>query len=282
MNGYRGRIAPSPTGYLHAGHARTFLVAAKRASEGVLVYRNEDLDRSRCREQYHCAALNDLRELGLAWQEGPDVGGPFGPYSQSARLAHYEETWRRLYEMGLLYECTHSRQELRQLTHLYSPDGEAIYPSELRGTVPSAMVSPEGPGQRNWRFRVPDGRTVFFEDQRLGGCSFEAGKDFGDFLIWRKSGVPSYELAVVVDDVLMQITEVVRGADLLVSTARQLLLYGALGWRPPTWYHSRLLTNSSGTKLSKRDRSSGFGGLLSRPDGKAALLKLCFPNGQIE
>jgi glutamyl/glutaminyl-tRNA synthetase len=260
--GYRGRLAPSPTGLLHLGHARTFWVAYQRALEhgGNLVLRNEDLDRSRCRLEFVEAMIRDLHWLGIAWQEGPDVGGPFGPYNQSERQAHYQTAFDRLRASGVLYPCTCSRQDvLRALQAPQSGDDEPVYPGTCRPPLkptPSAALSSEIQKPTtiapNWRFRVPDGQVIRFLDGQFGPQEFVAGRDFGDFLVWRNDGGPAYQLAVVVDDAIMRITEVVRGTDLLRSTARQLLLYEALGWAPPAFFHCRLVTDASGVRLAKR------------------------------
>jgi len=251
----RGRLAPTPTGHLHVGHARTFALAAERARRagGTLVYRTEDLDASRCRPEFAADALADLRWLGLDWQEGPDVGGPCGPYVQSERLPWFAEVWRRLQASGAIYPCDKSRKDVaRSLTAPHAEDdAEPIFPPDLR---PALGLGREltAPGASNWRFRVPDGETIAFDDALRGPQAFVAGRDFGDFLVWRKDGFPAYELAVVADDHAMGITEVVRGADLLLSTARQLLLYRALGWTAPTWAHAPLIVDADGRRLAKR------------------------------
>jgi glutamyl-tRNA synthetase len=214
--------------------------------------RNEDLDRDRCRPEYVRAMFEDLRWFGLAWQEGPDVGGPYSPYSQSERLASYLETWRALARAGAIYPSPHSRKDVQAaLTAPHDDAGEPVFPPELR-PPPGAASQTDDPGAVNWRFRVPDGRTIVFQDGRLGETRRTAGVDFGDFLVWRKDGFPSYELAVVADDHAMRISEVVRGEDLLTSTARQLLLYEALGWHAPAFYHCALLRDEAGQRLAKR------------------------------
>ncbi len=310
---YRGRLAPSPTGFLHVGHARTFWTAWQRARDagGTLVMRMEDLDTERSRSVYAEAALEDLRWLGIGWLEGPDLGGPFAPYVQSERRSFYLDAWRRLLRGGHLFPCRCSRKDLE--TALGAPhehteaqgggkslesvgaslealDDEPLYPGTCRpGTCRDLQecatqqpgASPPGcatqlpgstadglemPGGVNWRFRVPDGEAIEFEDQNLGPQRFVAGVDFGDFLVWRRDnpgsprkgpgswggGAPSYQLACVVDDATMRITEVVRGADLLKSTARQILLNRALGYDNPRWYHCRLVVDRNGRRLAKR------------------------------
>jgi glutamyl-tRNA synthetase len=252
---YRGRLAPTPTGLLHVGHARTFALAARRAREagGALVLRIEDLDAARCRPEFAEAALEDLRWLGLEWSEGPDKGGPHAPYVQSRCLPRFREAWARLHATGMIYPCDKSRSDVaRALAAPHAEDeAEPIFPPALRPVAGTGAEAAE-PGDSNWRFRVPDGEMVAFTDALQGPQQPVAGKDFGDFLVWRRDGFPSYELAVVADDHAMDINEVVRGADLLLSTARQLLLYRALGWSPPAWAHAPLVTDASGRRLAKR------------------------------
>jgi len=247
---YRGRIAPSPSGLLHRGHARTFWVAAERCrrQDGTLVFRMEDLDPRRSQDVFAEAALEDLAWLGLNWQEGPDRGGPHPPYRQSERAPLYRTVWRQLLEQGMIYPSPHSRREIEALaTVREADDGQWLFPSQLR--QPGGDAS--GPGQQRWRFRVPDGTVIRLEDGIAGTVRYVAGEDFGDFAVWSPDGQASYELAVVVDDHAMAITEVVRGADLLKSTARQLLIYQALGWSPPWFAHCPLVLDAGGQRLSK-------------------------------
>jgi glutamyl-tRNA synthetase len=255
---YRGRIAPSPTGYLHLGHALTFWTAQERARGGVLVLRIEDLDASRCREEYREAIAEDLRWFGIAWQEGPDGDyGSHGPYVQSRR--DYLPVWRRLRDAGLIYPCTCSRRDV--LSALSAPHGEEqpdadepVYPGTCRHRLAEGRDY-EGPAGVNWRFRVPDGEELRFRDSRIGEVRAVAGRDFGDFIVWRKDNIPSYQLAVVADDAAMAITEVVPGEDLLQSTFRQILLYRALGFAEPAWHHCALVRDAEGRRLAKRRQS---------------------------
>ncbi|HEY2001086.1 MAG TPA: glutamate--tRNA ligase family protein, partial [Acidobacteriaceae bacterium] len=244
---YRGRLAPSPTGLLHLGHARTFWTAYERArdADGVLILRDEDLDTQRARADYAAAMFEDLRWLGIAWQEGPDVGGVFGPYRQSQRYGLYREAWERLRAGGWIYPCICSRRELAAAVSAPHEDGEnddePMYPGRCRPAA-GVVAEAQGPAGVNWRFRIPDGlhddgrilngETIGFEDSGMGPHRYVAGRDFGDFVVWRRDDVPAYQLTCVVDDAAMRITEVVRGADLLKSTARQLMLYRALGLVP--------------------------------------------------
>jgi glutamyl-tRNA synthetase len=249
---YRGRLAPSPTGLLHLGHARTFWTAAQRAQQhgGALVLRNEDLDAQRCRQEFYAAMLEDLRWLGIRWSEGPDCGGPYGPYSQSQRRASYLAAWNKLRAAGLIYPCSCSRKDLAAaLNAPNDTDDEPLYPGRCRSRDASVY---RGPAGVNWRFRVPQDEVICFTDLHYGTQQFIAGHDFGDFIIWRRDDLPAYQLAVVVDDAEMRITEVVRGADLLKSTARQILLCRALGVPIPAYYHCDLVRDQSGVRLAKR------------------------------
>jgi glutamyl-tRNA synthetase len=275
MTSYRGRLAPSPTGLLHLGHARTFWTAYERARDagGTLILRDEDLDTQRARADYAAAMLEDLRWLGVEWQEGPGLndvsgGGDFGPYRQSERHGLYRAAWEQLRADGWIYPCTCSRRELAAA--ISAPhedevhdeaDDEPIYPGRCRPAA-GAVAQAREPAGVNWRFRIPEGRredgrvrdgeTITFEDSGLGQRSYIAGRDFGDFIVWRRDDVPAYQLACVVDDAAMRITEVVRGADLLKSTARQILLYRALGLTPPLWHHCPLVRDAAGQRLAKR------------------------------
>ncbi|HVY70090.1 MAG TPA: tRNA glutamyl-Q(34) synthetase GluQRS [Verrucomicrobiae bacterium] len=255
---YRGRLAPSPTGYLHLGHARTFWIAYERAraANGVLILRNEDLDRQRARPEFVTAFLEDLRWFGVEWQEGPDVGGPFAPYSQSERFPFYRAALEQLHHSGFVYPCTCSRKDvMRALAAPHQGDEEPVYPGTCRpGNGHEVVLAGKDLFQAgvNWRFRVPDGKVVGFLDGGFGPQKPVAGKDFGDFVVWRHDDIPAYQLAVVVDDAAMQISEVVRGADLLLSTARQILLYHALALAPPAFFHCPLMMDDSGQRLAKR------------------------------
>jgi glutamyl-tRNA synthetase len=254
-NHYRGRLAPSPTGFLHLGHARTFWTAQERARQngGTLILRNEDLDRARCRPEFVAAMLEDLRWFGLDWSEGPDVGGPFAPYNQSERISFYRAALEQLRAANVIYPCTCSRKDIQAaVTAPHAADDEAVYPGTCRGKRESDV--PLGT-QFSWRFQVPDGEAISFADGNMGVQTFVAGKDFGDFVVWRHDDVPAYQLACVVDDAAMQITEAVRGADLLVSTARQLLLYRALRLAAPSFFHCELMLDEKGERLAKRHES---------------------------
>lgn len=213
----------------------------------------EDLDRERCRPEFERAALEDLRWFGLQWDEGP--------LRQSERREQYFAAWEKLRDAGLIYPCTCSRRDLLSAASApHADDEEAIYPGTCR---PGCLTMPneKSPSGCNWRFRVPPNEAMMFLDRCAGPQRAIAGVDFGDFVIWRKDDVPAYQLAVVVDDSAMGITEVVRGADLLLSTFRQLLLYRALGLEPPQFCHVPLVLDSLGTRLAKRDHAVTLRGL---------------------
>jgi glutamyl-tRNA synthetase len=180
------------------------------------------------------------------------VGGPFAPYSQSERYKSYLEVWRNLRDAGVIYPCACSRKDLeRALAAPHEDDDELPYPGTCRVKLPEAAEW-ESPAGMSWRFKVPDNEVVRFDDLHFGLRQFTAGKDFSDFLVWRRDDIPAYQLAVVADDQAMRITEVVRGADLLKSTARQLLLIRALGCSIPKYFHCPLMRDETGTRLAKR------------------------------
>jgi glutamyl/glutaminyl-tRNA synthetase len=222
--------------------------------------------------------IEDLRWLGIDWSEGPDCGGPYGPYSQSERRTFYLEAWHRLRAGGFLYPCLCSRKDLAQSASAPNDaNDESIYPGTCRDrSNPGDVNEPAGV---NWRFRIPDGEGVEFTDLNLGRQRYVAGHDFGDFLVWRRDDVPAYQLAVVVDDAAMGITEVVRGADLLKSTARQLLLMRALGYADhgrgtPSYFHCDLVRDASGMRLAKRSDALSIGHLRASGMTAEGVLKM--------
>lgn len=247
--GYVGRLAPSPTGLLHLGHARTFWTAAQRAlaAGGRLWFRDEDLDRERSRADFAAAMREDLHWLGITWD---------AEMRQSDRLAIYREAMQELVRGGFVYPCRCSRKDLQQAVQApHEDDDEPVYSGHCRPSQRKALASEFLP-DTNYRFRVPDGEAIGFVDGNAGAQSFTAGSgadaDFGDFVVWRKDGMPSYQLACVVDDAAMGVTEVVRGRDLLRSTARQLLLQRALDLATPTYFHCELMRDENGARLAKR------------------------------
>ena len=273
---YRGRLAPSPTGYLHLGHAGTFWIAEQRAKKfgGEIILRNEDLDAVRFKMEFAEAMLEDLRWFGFAWSEGPDVGGKFAPYNQSERMDFYRAALKKLEAGNFIYPCTCSRKDIQQAVRApHAADDELIYP----GTCRENRKSQIGNRKFSWRFRVPEGETISFADGNCGEQKFIAGKNFGDFIVWRGDDVPAYQLACVVDDAAMQISEVVRGADLLVSTARQILLYRALGLAAPDFFHCELMLDASGERLAKRHDSLSLRELRGQGATPESLRQMYFP-----
>lgn len=234
-----------------------------RSQGGSFIWRLEDLDPPRVVPGVADAALDDLRWLGLDWDEGPDVGGPHAPYAQSERSQYYEDALKRLYERELLFPCKLSRKDLRQLaTAPHSDRGSAPYPKELRpDDLPDGWFEHfADPAAKNpdaaIRFRVHD-EPMRFHDLMIGDQVQQVGRDVGDFVLKRRDGLFAYQLAVVVDDLMMGIDEVVRGVELLGSTGRQMQLIAALspvlGGELPTYGHLSLVLNSAGDKISKRD-----------------------------
>lgn len=237
----RGRFAPSPTGFLHLGHAQTMLLAwlQMRALGGSLVMRVEDVDSGRRRAEAVDAIYEDLRWLGFDWDEGPDVGGPFAPYLQSQRLGSYRDCLDRLQEQTFLCTCT--RKEVRALSD--ADFGELRYPGTCR-------VRPTRGGPAALRLQVGE-EALRWEDLALGPLEEDPSAVCGDFILQAKNGDFAYQLACVADDIAMGITHVLRGMDLASSTGRQLLLYRWLGAEPPRFAHVPLRRDEDGERLAK-------------------------------
>jgi len=253
----RGRFAPSPTGSLHLGNARTALLAwlHARAAGGAFVMRVEDLDFGRVRPGLMEQQLDELRWLGLDWDEGPDAGGPFAPYVQSERQEMYEQALRRLAERRMLFECSCSRRDIAAAASApHAGEEGPRYPGTCRGRrVDAGVPSLTAHGRSLFALRLrTQADEVCFDDGLAGPCCFDPSAETGDFVVRRKDGVAAYQLAVVVDDAAMGITHVVRGADLLSSTARQILLYRALDLPIPGFLHVPLLMGADGERLAKR------------------------------
>ena len=273
-----GRFAPSPTGGLHLGSALVALGAwlSVRSRGGRFVWRVEDLDGPRAVPGAEAAQIADARWLGLDWDEGPEIGGPHAPYRQSERGAHYEAALGTLAEAGRLFPCRRSRKDLQALaTAPHGRGGLPPYPVTLRPKhLPPDWFDTYRTTERPdaaLRFRVSE-RGVAFDDRVQGRIIENVAAEVGDFVLKRRDGVYAYQLAVVVDDLLMGVTEVVRGADLLDSAARQLQLIDALGGTPPAYAHLPLVVNAQGKKLSKRDGVADLSGLRDRGVAPEALV----------
>lgn len=256
----RGRYAPSPTGPIHVGNARTALAAwlSVRSRGGTFVWRLEDLDPPRVVPGMAALQMEDLAWLGLDWDEGPDIGGPYAPYEQSHRSAVYEEALERLAAAGHLFPCRRSRRDLQTMASApHGPEGSAPYPAAFRPHPLKIDWFDElrraGRPEAAIRFLVHD-QPVIWCDRVFGEQTEQVDQTVGDFVLKRRDGLYAYQLAVVVDDLAMRIDEVVRGADLLDSTARQIQLIEALGGSPPVYAHVPIVVNAQGEKLSKRDQ----------------------------
>jgi glutamyl-tRNA synthetase len=260
-----GRFAPSPTGDLHPGSAIAALAAwaSARSRGGRFLYRAEDLDGPRVVPGAEAAQMAALRRLGLDWDEGPDLGGPHAPYRQSDRSSHYEAALERLAAAGRLFPCRRSRKELLGIASApHGAEGLPPYPAAFRPRALAPGWYADAAARRDCalRFRVDD-PPITFTDRVFGPITEDVRASTGDFVLKRRDGLYAYQLAVVVDDLAMGVTEVVRGADLLDSTARQILLIRALGGTPPAYAHVPLLVNDAGEKLSKRDGALALGAL---------------------
>ena len=254
----RGRFAPSPSGRMHLGNAWTALLAWLdiRKQNGAMVLRMEDLDPDRSRPDYAAGLLADLRWLGLDWDEGPDVGGPAAPYCQSQRSHYYQAAFDKLLQAGLVYPCFCSRAELRLAASApHAGDTEVPYSGRCAALTELAVTKLRAAGRRpSYRLRVGDA-AVEYSDEVYGRQKQVLRQECGDFVIRRSDGVFAYQLAVVVDDAAMGISRVLRGADLLASTPRQIYLWQLLGFQPPDFIHVPLLMGADGSRLSKRQGS---------------------------
>lgn len=249
-----GRFAPSPSGRMHLGNLLCSLLAwlSAKKENGRVVLRIEDLDAVRCPRVFADLLEADLAWLGLVWDEGGSKGGPSGPYYQSERAEIYEAHYNSLREKGMVYPCFCSRSQLRAASAPHREDGTPVYTGACRALTARERAELAKTRAPAMRLRAPDW-TVEFTDGHLGPYREYLPADCGDFVLRRGDGVFAYQLAVVVDDALMGVTQVVRGADLLQSTPRQLCLYRLLGLTEPEFYHLPLLLAADGRRLSKRD-----------------------------
>lgn len=277
-----GRFAPSPSGRIHLGNILCCLLAwlSARQKGGRVILRIEDLDTARCPRRYGEQMCRDIQWLGLDWDEGPVIGGPSGPYEQSRGTALYQAALERLEAQGLVYPCFCTRAELHAASAPHREDGQVVYPGTCRGLTAEqaaerARRTGRAPALRLW---VPE-EEITFIDGHMGEYGEWLPADCGDFLLRRSDGIFAYQLAVVVDDAAMGVTEVVRGADLLASTPRQLLLYRLLRLEAPAFYHFPLLLGSDGQRLSKRNADAGLDTLGERYTASEILGKLAYLAG---
>lgn len=258
MSDIRVRYAPSPTGHLHIGNARTalFNYLFARNQKGKFIIRIEDTDQKRNIAGGEESQLKYLKWLGMDWDESVDVGGEYGPYRQSERLDIYKKYYEDLLEKGLAYKCYCKEEELEKEREEQIARGEAPrYSGKCRHLTKEDQARLEAEGRKpSIRFRVPEGKVYRFNDIVKGEVSF-ASEDIGDFVIVKKDGMPLYNFAVAIDDHLMKISHVLRGDDHISNTPKQLMIYEAFGWEPPTFGHMTLIVNENHKKLSKRDES---------------------------
>lgn len=275
-----GRYAPSPSGRMHLGNLSCCLLAwlSAKSAGGRVVLRIEDLDPVRCPRSFADLLEADLAWLGLSADEGGAKGGPAGSYYQSERSEIYQQFYNRLAAKGLVYPCFCSRSQLHAASAPHRSDGQVIYAGTCRGLTPGEIAEKQKHKSPAWRVIVPD-ETLCFTDGHMGPYAENLAKDCGDFYLRRADGVFAYQLAVVVDDARMGVTEVVRGSDLLSSTARQLYLYRLLGLQAPQFAHCPLLLAADGRRLSKRDGDQSLENLRAKYTAEEIVGKLAYAYG---
>ena len=267
-----GRFAPSPSGRMHLGNLFCYLIAwlSIRQQGGRVILRMEDLDIVRCPARYSVGVLDDLNWLGLDWDEGP--------YYQSQRSEFYQAKLDELEKLNLLYPCFCTRADLKIASAPHMSDGKIIYAGTCRNLTPEKINLLKKTRKPSWRLKTPD--EIFdFIDGHMGYYAENLNQDCGDFILKRSDGLYAYQLAVVLDDADMGVTEVTRGADLLSSTPRQLYLYQIFHFTPPKFYHIPLLLAPDGRRLSKRDRDMGLDILRGRYQAREILGKLAYLAG---
>lgn len=290
----KGRFAPSPSGRMHLGNVYAALLSwlSVKKKGGSWVLRIEDLDPQRCKLDYALQLEDDLRWLGLDWDEGgTENRGSCGPYLQSQRSEIYEDFLERLRRTGLTYPCTCTRADIMATQAPHESDGRIVYKGTCRpanipviasigvhASVPDG--SPSGLSAAT-RLYVPD-KAITFTDGHYGAQSVNLATHCGDFILRRKDGAWAYQLAVVVDDALMGITEVVRGRDLLLSASQQLYLYDILSLNAPEFIHFPLLCNEAGQRLSKRDKSLDMGELRQTYTPEQIIGRIAYFAGQTD
>ncbi|ADE67226.1 MULTISPECIES: glutamate--tRNA ligase [Priestia] len=254
----RVRYAPSPTGHLHIGNARTalFNYLFARNQNGKFIIRIEDTDQKRNIEGGEESQLRYLKWLGIEWDESIDVGGEYGPYRQSERTEIYQKYTEELLEKGLAYHCYCTSEELEKEREEQQANSQMPrYSGKCRNLTAEQRAELEAEGREpSIRFRVPSNKEIKWNDIVKDEVSFES-EGIGDFVIVKKDGTPTYNYAVAIDDYLMKMTHVLRGDDHISNTPKQILVYEALGWTPPVFGHMTLIVNENRRKLSKRDES---------------------------
>ena len=275
-----GRYAPSPSGRMHLGNLCCCLLAwlSAKSKGGSVVLRVEDLDAMRCPRSFADLLEEDLAWLGLSADEGGSKGGPHAPYYQSERSNLYQQYYDKLAAMGLTYPCFCTRSQLHAASAPHRSDGQVVYQGTCRSLTPEEVAAKSAIRPPAWRVQVPD-KVVDFTDGHMGRYEENLAADCGDFIVRRADGGFAYQLAVVVDDALMGVTEVVRGADLLSSTPRQLWLYEILGLKAPEFYHLPLLLAPDGRRLSKRDGDQSLENLRARYTPEEVVGRLAYACG---
>lgn len=280
-----GRFAPSPSGRMHLGNIFCALLAwlSARSQNGNMLLRIEDLDTSRCTEEKARVLMDDLLWLGLDWDYGAAPDKPADEYYQSRRSGIYKKYFDELTAQDLIYPCFCSRAELHAASAPHASDGHFVYPGTCRRlTAAQRAAKLAGAHKCAWRIKVP-GADVTFDDLHYGRQNLNLAREWGDFIVRRSDGIYAYQLAVVIDDALMGVTEVIRGSDLLTSTAPQLYLYKQLGFNAPQFGHLPLLTAPAGRRLAKRDLDLDMGALRQHYKTPEAVIgKLAFLAGLIE
>ncbi len=259
----RGRFAPTPSGRMHLGNVFCALLSwlSVKSVGGEMVLRIEDLDTSRCRPEYTARLLEDLRWLGLTYDEGEGIGGLYAPYKQSERTDFYKQCLRVLKQNDNIYPCFCSRDELHAPNAPHASDGRVLYNGACRNMSDAERASRARPAA--YRLKALD-QDVVFTDGHYGLQRQNVKDDWGDFIVRRSDGIFAYQLAVVVDDAAMRINQVVRGRDLMSSVAPQLQLYQLFEQTPPEYYHIPMLLIPEGRRLSKRDHDLDLGQLRAR------------------
>lgn len=258
----KGRFAPSPSGRMHLGNVYSAVLSwlSARKQGGSWLLRIEDLDRQRCRQQFAEQIEDDLQWLGLEWDEGGSRGGQAGPYYQSQRSEIYQHAMESLSAQNLIYPCYCSRADIMASSAPHQSDGMVIYNGRCRNLTVEQRRTLGMRRKPAWRIIVPNTESLF-SDMHYGPQQLNLATDCGDFIVQRSDGNFAYQLAVVADDALMGVTEVVRGCDLLQSTHQQLYLYNKLGYSAPQFAHLPLLMSVEGCRLAKRDTAAGMDAL---------------------